>query len=227
MDAAVLYSGGKDSTMALYKAIEHGDNVKYLVSMVSDNPYSYMFHVPNIRWTQLSAKALGIPLIEGSTRGVKEEELEDLKRLLKVLVGHGIEVLYSGALYSNYQRSRIERICKEVGIGSRAPLWHVDPEEYMMEIISLGFEVIVTSVAAEGLDKSWLGRKIDQRMVNDLKRLNRRFGVNLAFEGGEAETFVLDGPIFKKRIKILDFEKKWFDDSGILKIKDAILVDKG
>lgn len=227
MDAAVLYSGGKDSTMALYKAIENGDNVKYLVSMVSDNPYSYMFHVPNIRWTHLSAKALGIPLFEGSTKGVEEEELEDLKRLLKVLADHGIEVLYSGALYSNYQRSRIDRICREVGLSSKTPLWHVDPREYMMEIISLGFEVIVTAVAAEGLDKSWLGRKINQDLLDDLKDLNRRFGVHLAFEGGEAETFVLDGPIFKKRIRILEFEKKWFNDSGVLEIKDAILVDKG
>lgn len=84
MDAAVLYSGGKDSTMALYKAMEH-DNVKYLVSMVSDNPYSYMFHVPNIRWTRLSSKAISIPLLEGPTTGIKEEELKDLKRILKVL----------------------------------------------------------------------------------------------------------------------------------------------
>ena len=97
----------------------------------------------------------------------------------------------------------------------------------MMEIISLGFEVIVTAVAAEGLDKSWLGREIDQNMLDDLEELNRRYGVHLAFEGGEAETFVLDGPIFKKRIRILEFEKKWFDDSGVLEIRDAILVDKG
>ncbi|MBK6586687.1 MAG: hypothetical protein IPG26_07775 [Coprothermobacter sp.] len=70
-----------------------------------------------------------------------------------------------------------------------------------------GFKVIVTAVAAEGLDSSWLGRQIDQKMLNELKDLNRRYGVHPAFEGGEAETFVLDGPIFKKRIKILKAEK--------------------
>lgn len=225
MDAAVLYSGGKDSTMALYRAMKN-DNVRYLVSMVSDNPYSYMFHVPNIRWTRLSSKAIGIPLIEGSTTGVKEEELKDLKRLLKVLRERGVKVLYSGAIASSYQRSRIERLCREAGLISKTPLWHVDPLKYMMEILDLGFEVIVTAVAAEGFDSSWLGRRIDQRMLTELKNLNREHGVHLAFEGGEAETFVLDGPIFKRRIKILDAEKRWFQDSGVLEIRDAILVDK-
>jgi len=95
-----------------------------------------------------------------------------------------------------------------------------------MEILDLGFEVIVTAVAAEGFDSSWLGRRIDQRMLTELKNLNREHGVHLAFEGGEAETFVLDGPIFKRRIKILDAEKRWFQDSGVLEIRDAILVDK-
>jgi len=225
LDAAVLYSGGKDSTMALYRAMKN-DNVRYLVSMVSDNPYSYMFHVPNIRWTRLSSKAIGIPLIEGSTTGVKEEELKDLKRLLKVLRERGVKVLYSGAIASSYQRSRIERLCREAGLISKTPLWHVDPLKYMMEILDLGFEVIVTAVAAEGFDSSWLGRRIDQRMLTELKNLNREHGVHLAFEGGEAETFVLDGPIFKRRIKILDAEKRWFQDSGVLEIRDAILVDK-
>lgn len=102
----------------------------------------------------------------------------------------------------------------------------MDPIEYMTEIIDLGFKVIVTAVAAEGLDSSWLGRQIDQKMLNELKDLNRRYGVHPAFEGGEAETFVLDGPIFKKRIKILKAEKRWSQDSGVLEIKDAILVDK-
>ncbi|WP_455240799.1 diphthine--ammonia ligase [Methanothermobacter tenebrarum] len=226
MDAAVLYSGGKDSTMALYKAMEH-DNVRYLVSMVSDNPYSYMFHVPNIKWTRLSSKAIGIPLIEGLTSGIKEEELGDLKKLLKVLVERGVEVLYSGAIASDYQRSRIDKLCREVGLVSKTPLWHANPWEYMMEILNLGFKVIVTAVAAEGLDSSWLGREIDYKMLTELKDLNERYGVHLAFEGGEAETFVLDGPIFKKRIEILEFEKKWFNDSGVLEIKDAIPVDKG
>ncbi len=226
MDAAVLYSGGKDSTMALYRALESGDNIRYLVSIFSDNPYSYMFHVPNIRLTRLSARALSIPLLEGLTHGIEGEELEDLKKVLEVLVEDGVKILYSGALFSDYQRSRIERICQEVGLAPKTPLWHVDPEEYMMEIIGLGFEVIITAVAAEGFDRSWLGRRIDLDLFEELKGLNKKYGVHLAFEGGEAETFVLDGPIFKKRIKVMEAEKKWSHDCGVFEIRKAILMDK-
>ena len=71
MKAAVLFSGGKDSTMAIYKAIEEGYSVEYLVSMISENPESYMFHVPNIHITELSSEAMGIPLIKAKTHGAE------------------------------------------------------------------------------------------------------------------------------------------------------------
>jgi predicted ATP pyrophosphatase (TIGR00289 family) len=109
---------------------------------------------------------------------------------------------------------------------SCAPLWLRDPEEYMKEIIELGFEVIITSVSAEGLDKSWLGKKIDFDILNRIKDLNKKYGIHIAFEGGEAETLVLDGPIFKKRIKIIKSETIWDRDSGNFLIRDAILEDK-
>ena len=162
MKAAVLFSGGKDSTMAAYSAIKDGHELKYLVSVFSDNPASYMFHVANIHITELSAEAMGIPLIKKVTKGIKEEELEDLKYILIELKDKGIEAIYSGALFSVYQKSRIDALCDELGLESCAPLWHRDPVEYMEEIIDLGFEVIITSVAAEGLGESWLGRKVDR-----------------------------------------------------------------
>ncbi|MEN4005833.1 MAG: TIGR00289 family protein [Methanobacteriaceae archaeon] len=226
MKVAVLFSGGKDSTMAYYKAREEGHEVKYLVSLISDNPASYMFHVANIHITELLAESLGVPLIRKTTNGIKEEELEDLTSVLRDLKNEGIEGIYSGALHSVYQKSRIESICSEIGLKSCAPLWHRDPEEYMMEIIELGFEVIITSVSAEGLDKSWLGRKIDLSVLDEIIDLNKRYGIHTAFEGGEAETLVLDGPLFKRKIKIVDFEVIWERDSGYFLIKEAELEDK-
>ena len=85
MNSVVLFSGGKDSTLALYKALENGDNVQYLLSMESKNSSSYMFHVPNISLTDLIAEAINIPHIKGKTNGIKEDELEDLKRELTFL----------------------------------------------------------------------------------------------------------------------------------------------
>jgi predicted ATP pyrophosphatase (TIGR00289 family) len=226
MKAAVLFSGGKDSTMAVYKAMEDGNEVKYLFSMISENPHSYMYHVPNIHITELSAQAMDIPLIKGITKGEEEKEVDDLKDALINLKNFGVEAIYSGALYSVYQKSRIDKICKDIGLESIAPLWQRDSEEYMRELIDIGFEIILTGVAAEGLDESWLGRKVDEESLEELIKLNEKFGINIAFEGGEAETLVIDCPIFNKKIKILKSENNWSYDNGFLDIKEAILEDK-
>ncbi|MEG3224697.1 MAG: TIGR00289 family protein [Methanobacteriales archaeon Met13] len=226
MKAAVLFSGGKDSTMALYKALEKGWEVEYLVSILSANPHSYMFHVPNIHLTSLLAEALNIKIVTAQTLGEKERELKDLRRVLKELKERGVRGIFSGALSSTYQKSRIDAICQDLGLLSKAPHWHRDPLLYMDEIIELGFQVIITGVAAEGLDESWLGREINPAAREELQVLHEKYGIHLAFEGGEAETLTLDGPIFKKKLIIQDSQKVWDVDSGYLVVKKAILVDK-
>ena len=212
--------------MALYSALEAEENVRYLLSMKSRNDESYMFHVPNIHITDLLSQALDIPIISAETDGVKEEELEDLRMEFENLKSLGIEAIYTGALYSVYQKSRIERLCDEVGLKAVSPYWHVDELEYMKKIVSLGFKVIVCGVAAWGLDESWLGRVIDDEAIDELVKINEKYQVNIAFEGGEAETLAVDGPIFKKRIKILKDKKEWHLDSGVYIIEDAVLEDK-
>ena len=226
MKVAVLFSGGKDSTMAIYNALESGEDVKYLLAMKSANDESYMFHVPNIHLTDLLSKAMDIPIITVETDGIKEEELEDLRHGFEKLKSLGIEAIYTGALYSNYQKSRIEKLADEVGIKAVSPYWHVDELEYMRMIVSLDFEVIISGVAAYGLNEKWLGRRIDDECIDELIKLNEDIGLNLAFEGGEAETLVLDGPIFKKRVKIIKDKRKWHIDSGLYIIEDAVLEDK-
>lgn len=226
MKAVVLFSGGKDSTMATYKAIEDGWDVEYLLSMISGNPESYMFHTSNIHLTELAAEAMDIPLIRASTPGIKEKELMDLKAVLTDLKGRGVDAVFSGALASSYQKSRIDKICEELSLKSIAPLWQVDPYRYMEEIIKLKFETILVSVSAEGLDESFLGRKLDLEILEELVNLHEKYGIHLAFEGGEAETLVLDCPLFKKRIKIREIEKIWDRDSGHINVKEAFLEDK-
>ena len=226
MNVAILFSGGKDSTMALYEALENGNNVKYLLSVKSLNDESYMFHVPNIHITDLLAEALDISILSVETNGVKEEELQDLKFAFEKLKSFGIECIYTGALYSVYQKSRIEKLGREVGLKIISPYWHINELEYMRKIVSLGFKVVICGVAAWGLDKSWLGRIIDDKCIDDLVKLNEKYKVNIAFEGGEAETLVIDGPIFKKSIKILKYKKIWHLDSGVYIIEDAKLKEK-
>ena len=226
MNVAVLFSGGKDSTMAVYAALDAKEDVKYLLSMKSKNDESYMFHVPNIHITDLLSQALDIPLMSVETDGVKEEELKDLRKAFIDLKNLGVEAIYTGALYSVYQKSRIERLGEEVGLKIISPYWHVDELEYMRKIVSLGFKIIICGVAAWGLDESWLGRVIDDETFDELVKLNEKYYVDIAFEGGEAETLAVDGPIFKKRVEILKYKKEWHLDSGVYIIEDAIFEDK-
>ena len=226
MNAAVLFSGGKDSTMALYYALKMKEDVRYLLSVKSRNDESYMFHVPNIHITDLLAEAVDIPILSVETDGIKEEELDDLKEAFKNLKGLGVECIYTGALYSQYQKSRIERLGSEVGLEIISPYWHVNELEYMREIVSLGFKIIISGVAAWGLDETWLGRVIDDEAIDELVKISEKYYINIAFEGGEAETLAIDGPIFKKRLKILKDKKEWHRDSGVYIIEDAVLEEK-
>ncbi len=226
MNVAVLFSGGKDSTMAVYAALDAKEDVRYLLSMKSRNDESYMFHVPNIHITNLLAEALDIPIMSVETDGIKEEELEDLRTAFENLKDLGVEAIYTGALYSVYQKSRIEKLGSEVGLEIISPYWHVDELEYMRKIVSLGFKIMICGVAAWGLDESWLGRIIDDETIDELVRLNEKYHVDIAFEGGEAETLAIDGPIFKKRLEILKYKKEWHLDSGVYIIEDATLQEK-
>jgi predicted ATP pyrophosphatase (TIGR00289 family) len=223
MRVAVLATGGKDSTLALFKVLNAGYEVKCLASMIPLREDSWMFHYPNIRLVDLFAEAVGIPLVKAESSGVKEEEVEDLKRLIARLDVDGV---VSGAIASEYQKSRVERICEELNLKCISPLWHKNPLEILNEIVDLKFDVIITGVYAYGFSKEWLGRKIDEATVKALIELNGRYGVSLVGEGGEYETLVLDAPLFKRQIKIIEAEKVWKDQSGYFTVKRAELESK-
>ncbi len=216
MTNACLFSGGKDSTLALHKAMELGVKIDLLITMKSANKESYMFHYPNIDLTRLQAEALGITHVFGATEGKKEEELKDLEDVLK---RNNVKTLVTGATFSKYQADRINAIAKKLQIEHIAPLWHIEPLEELHEI-SDSFNAIITSVSAEGLNLSLLGKRIDGRVIEELIEANRKHGINLVFEGGEAETFVLDAPLFKKSIEV---EKAHVEGKGM---NGAYLIDK-
>ena len=223
MRVAVLATGGKDSALALYKVLNEDHEVKYLVSMIPLREDSWMFHYPNIRLVDLFAEAVEIQLVKAETLAVKEREVEDLKRLIE---GIDVDAIVSGAVASTYQKSRIEKICEQLRLKCIAPLWHKNPLDILKEILGLKFEVIITGVYAYGFSEEWLGRKIDEASVKALIELNKQYGVSLVGEGGEYETLVLDAPFFKKRIKIVEAEKIWKNQSGYFLITKAKLENK-
>jgi len=220
---ASLVSGGKDSALALYRGLRQGHEIECLVTMVPEREDSWMFHYPNIHLVDLFAEAAHIPLFKGKTRGIKEVELEDLKCLLGRLDVQGV---VSGAVSSEYQKTRIERICKELALTSITPLWHEDPLKLLQELVDLNFEVIIVGVYAYGFNREWLERTIDRKAIDELIQLNREYQISIVGEGGEYETLVLDAPFFKKKIKLLKVEKTWEGQSGYLSVKDATVVDK-
>ncbi|MBI5398815.1 TIGR00289 family protein [Candidatus Woesearchaeota archaeon] len=228
MNVAVLFSGGKDSVFSCYWALQQGWDVRCLVALIPVRDDSWMFHTPNIHLTVLQAQAIGIPIICEKTSGEKEEELNDLKRALHNAKKHAnAEALVVGALASDYQQERVNRICEDVGLKTFAPLWHKSQDRLLAEMIDCGFEIIIQSIAADGLDETWLGRRIDEKALDDLKRLNKKFGIHVAGEGGEYESLVLDGPIFKQRLKIKSSEKIMENKhTGVLKIYEVGVGEK-
>ncbi len=203
------------------------DSSECLITLSPKRLDSYMFHYPNVRWTGLQAEAMGLPQVVQETEGIKEAELEDLKEAIATAKARfDIEGVYTGALASVYQKSRVDRICEEVGVRSISPLWRIDPERHLRNLLEAKFEVVFTSVSALGLDQSWLGRTIDSKVIDELVKLHSRYGLHIGLEGGEGETFVTDCPIFRKRVEIQESERVWNGDSGYLNITRASLVSK-
>jgi asparagine synthase (glutamine-hydrolysing) len=138
-----------------------------------------------------------------STAGKKELELKDMEKAMeKAMEKYNIQGIITGSLFSNYQRTRIEEICDKLNLKCYSPLWHMDQETEVRNLIEKGFKFVMTKVAAEGLNKSWLGQIITQKHLEKLKELNNKHCINIAGEGGEFETFVLDAPLFKQKLAI-------------------------
>ncbi|MFP4000519.1 MAG: diphthine--ammonia ligase [Thermoplasmata archaeon] len=223
MGYAALFSGGKDSSLALWKAQSSGLTVDYLVTVYPERDDSYMFHKPNLHLIPELASSIGIDSIKVTTSGKKEEEVEDLKEGLKNL---DISGLITGAVASRYQMERIEKLSEEFSLDVYAPLWNIDQYELLLELLQNGFQTIIVSVSALGLDEGWLGRKIDESCIVELGKLNEEYGINISGEGGEYETLVLEAPNYKNDFKVIESEKTWDGKRGEMIIKKLKEVRK-
>lgn len=226
MKLGVLFSGGKDSVFACHMAMQ-SEEVVCLISVISENDHSYMFHTPNVNLSAIQAEVAGIPGIVVKTAGEEEIELEDLKRgVLEAVDRFGIEGIVTGAVMSVYQAARIQRICHELDLWCFSPLWYTDQEEYMNRVVSSGFKAIIAGVFAYPFDERWLGREIDDKMIDELKALSEKYAITLSGEGGEYESFVLDAPFFSRKIVVDESESFCKNYNGRFLIKKVHLEDK-
>ncbi|WP_411962991.1 diphthine--ammonia ligase [Haloferax sp. YSMS24] len=228
-----LFSGGKDSSWALYRALEEGLNVTRLLT-VHPSDDSYMYHVPATDLTALAAESIGIELVDvypgdleatdATDSGAQgDAELEPLEAALSDLQSElDIAGVTAGAIESEFQTNRIQGMCDRLEIDLFAPLWQEDPRELGEAMIDAGFEITILQVAAHGLDESWLGRTLDYDALDELAELNEKYGVHVLGEGGEFETFVTDGPHMDRPIE-LEYETEWDGTRGKLRITDASL----
>jgi len=226
MQLGVLFSGGKDSTLALHLAAEK-EEVVCLITILSKNKESFMFHTPNIDITAFQAEALELPQITKTTEGEKEKELSDLEdAIAEAATKFQIEGVVTGAVESVYQSERVQRICNRLGLWCFNPLWKHDQKALLEELLEKQFKVIISGVFAYPLDEKWLGKQIDTKLIDRLVDLQQKYGLSPSGEGGEIETTVLDAPLFEKKIDVLDYSIEAKGNSGVFMIKQARLVSK-
>ncbi len=241
MRVAVLASGGKDSAYAAWWAQLQGWEVVSLVTVLVKGDDSMMFQLQNTWITAFQASSSGVPWKPIISFGEEEEEIGDLESSITAegyildfneIFPPGIEIpenlvihngpldidgLVVGALRSDYQKTRIERMCQRLGIASFSPLWHKDQGEHMQSFLEHGFGVVFTSVSTEGMSADWVGRTLDGESLNELRDLSKRHRFNLDGEGGEFETIVVSAPHMRRDV-ILEGETFWKGSRGSLEI---------
>jgi diphthine-ammonia ligase len=225
---AALYSGGKDSTFSISKIRELGHEVVCLIAMNPSADDSLLFHYPNIGLTHYLAEAMQIPLTTFAVnKESKEGEFQALEQaIIQVKSDYDIQGIVHGAISSRFQNELFRRICSDNQLVMLTPLWNAVPLQYMYGLLSEKFDIKIVSVSAMGLGKDWLGKSLDTNSISLLESLSKKHGFDLAFEGGEAETLVVNCPLFTKKLDIKKAIVHWDGQRGIFEILEVSLIPK-
>ena len=216
MNVLSSWSGGKDSCLACYKAIKSGYQVRYLLNFISNEYKRCCFHGIEANLINLQAELIGIPLIQKEVTPDMEKYETEFKEAVSEIKIKGIQGMVFGDVYLEEHKNWVERVCKDLEIVPIEPLWNNSPLKVVEEFIDLGFKAIVVSCKADLLGKDFIGRFLDKDLLQELTMRN----ICPCGENGEFHTLVIDGPLFKRRIEILESEpilkegfwKHWFLD---------------
>jgi len=225
MKLAAFFSGGKDSCYAIYKAKKLGHSIKVLITIIPHSDESHLLHYHNISKTKVQSVSMGIPqIITKSLSNNTNDEMQLLHDLInEVKNDFKIDGIVHGGILSEFQKNKFQSICNDFKLELFSPLWHENPSKYMRNLLNDNFQFIISSITTNGLDDRWLGKQITYDNLESLEKLSKKFQFNLNFEGGEAETFVINCPIFQKPLKITKSEKKWDGYRGRFEIVDVEL----
>jgi ABC transporter with metal-binding/Fe-S-binding domain ATP-binding protein len=213
MRLAALFSGGKDSTYAAFLMEQQGHEVDHLLTVLPSDPDSWVFHTPNLHLVPEMARLMGKQLHQVRSDGSEEGDLGALRRVLE---GLDVDGAVTGAIASDYQWDRINGVCEAIGLRSFSPLWRKDQATLMRDMVQAGVRSVLVKVSAEGLGADWLGRELDERATEQLVALSQEKGINPSGEGGEYETLVLDSPLHRRRMRVVERERTMTRDGGRL-----------
>lgn len=216
MNVASSWSGGKDSCLACYKAIESGYRVTHLLNFIAREYKRCCFHGIEADLLNLQADLIGIPLIQKEVSPDMEKYETEFKAAASEIKTKSVHGMVFGDVYLEEHKNWVERVCEDLEILPIEPLWNHSPSKVVEEFIDLGFKAMVVSCQADLLGKDFIGRCLDRDLLQELKMRN----ICPCGENGEFHTFVTDGPIFKRRIEILESEpvlkegfwRHWFLD---------------
>jgi len=195
--AFVSWSGGKETVLSFYKAMsDDRTEVAYLLNMVSEDGRLSRSHGVGSALLRKQAEAIGIPIVQKKSSWPTYEK--EFKAAVEELKKEGVDAGIFGDIDLQEHRDWVERVCGELGIRAILPLWGRKREDLLKEFIDCGFEALVVAVRDDVLGREWIGRKIDENFIKDIRKLGT---VDLCGEKGEYHTFVTDGPIFKKPVK--------------------------
>ena len=223
MKVAALWTGGKDSALACYKAIKDGHEVAHLVTFLWQTPSS----AHDLDLIRLQSEALGIPFLWFK---LEKPYFEAYKEAMKTLEKeYGIQAIVTGDIsyVDNFHGNWIDSVCEGTGIKVIKPLWGLNRSEILNELLSRGFKVIFTCVKQPWFSESWLGRTIDKQSVQELGQLNERYGMDMCGEIGEYHTMTLDAPLFKHPIEISQSTKEHIGKAYVLAPTSISLANTG
>jgi uncharacterized protein (TIGR00290 family) len=211
---AASWSGGKDSCLAYYKALQQGHRIGYLLNFISRESQRCCFHGVQARLLALQAELIGVPLIQKETTADMQKYEEEFKEAVSTIPG--VNAMVFGDIYLDEHKDWVDRVCHDVGVDVIEPLWNDSPSRLLKEFIDFGFKAVIVSCQADKFDKNFVGREVDTALLRELESR----GICPCGENGEFHTLVVDGPIFKRKISITKsvpvlkegFWKHWFLD---------------
>ena len=218
------WSGGKDCCLALYRAINRGLDVRYLVNTVSEDGERSRSHGIFSEVIRMQSKALGIPIVQGRTTNDNYEEV--FVDMLKGLKEKGIEGGVFGDIDYPPHREWEEMVCRKADMQANLPLWQENQKDLMQEFIDAGFESVIITAKDDFFSEDILGQKIDNYFLSHNKELAKTNDITPAGEAGEYHTLVVDGPIFKYRLALLDCDTIEKDGYHFLQAHKTGLIDK-